>query len=226
MNRVMRAYCLLLEHFGPQHWWPADSDFEIIVGALLMPQTQWSNVNEAIANLKREAMLDPARIATAGIPTLTRLVKPVGLHRSKPRRLKEFCRHLIRETNGNLGSYLGRDAASLRADLLSLDGIGPEIADSILLYAARARVFVVDAYTLRVGRRVGLFKSDGYEGVQAYFQARVRKGVKTYQEYHALIVTLAKTICRPRPKCEDCPLASVCSYARSVRKGSKGSEIS
>jgi len=213
MNRAATIYELLLERFGPQHWWPAETPFEVIVGALLMPQTSWRNVEAAIRNLKGARMLAPAKIASAPLAQLTSLIRPAGLHRTKPRRLRDFCRHIMKAGGGDVAAFLDRDIGVLRAELLSLDGVGPETADSILLYAANRRVFVVDAYTRRVGRRVGLFDFDDYDAVKGYFEASVAADVGVYQEFHALIVELAKRNCRPRPLCDHCPLSGVCDYA-------------
>jgi len=214
MNRATAIYKLLLERFGPQHWWPAGTPFEVIVGAVLMPQTSWKNVEVAIANLKKARMLAPARIASAPLAKLTSLIRPAGLHRTKPRRLREFCRHIMRTSGGDVSAFLDRDQGKLRRELLSLDGVGPETADSILLYAANKKTFVVDAYTRRVGRRVGLFDFDDYRKVQDFFEDNVAGGVRLYQEYHALIVELSKRICRPKPLCDLCPLCKVCNYAQ------------
>jgi len=214
MNRATAIYELLLERFGPQHWWPAETPFEVIVGAVLMPQTTWKNVEVAIANLKKARMLAPAKIASAPLAKLTSLIRPAGLHRTKPRRLREFCRHIMRTSGGDVSAFLDRDQGMLRRELLSLDGVGPETADSILLYAANKKTFVVDAYTRRVGRRVGLFDFDDYRKVQDFFEDNVAGGVRLYQEYHALIVELSKRICRPKPLCDLCPLCKICNYAQ------------
>jgi len=163
-------------------------------------------------------MLAPARIASASLVKIASLVKPAGLYRTKPRRLKVFCRKIMGTTGGDVRTFLDREESLLRNDLLSLDGVGPETADSILLYAANRKRFVVDAYTRRVGRRIGLFDSDDYDEVQGYFEKNIAGGLKTYQEYHALIVELAKRICRPRPLCDRCPLNDICDYARRLSR--------
>ena len=190
-----------------------------MVGALLMPQTSWRNVEASIRNLKEARMLAPAKIASAPLAEITSLIRPAGLHRTKPRRLMGFCRHIVATSGGDVGAFLDRDSATLRAELLSLDGVGPETADSILLYAAGKGTFVVDAYTRRVGRRIGLFDVDDYDRVQGHFEANVPREVALYQEYHALIVELAKRICRPRPLCDLCPLNGVCDNARRASAG-------
>lgn len=207
----------LYAHFGPQGWWPAETRFEVVVGALLMAQTAWRNVETSIENLRRADMLDPRALATAPVPRIRALVKPAGLHRTKPRRLKAFCRHLVRVADGDLDRFFGRDPRAVRQELLGLDGVGPEIADSLLLYAARVPTFVVDAYTVRIGRRLGLFDEVGYGAVKAYFESQLRPDVDRYRELHALLVAHGKGICRPRPRCEACPLNDECAYYRAGR---------
>ncbi len=213
------VYERLYARYGPQHWWPARTRFEVIVGALLMAQTSWARVEEAIRNLRRAGLLDPRSLARTPLPEIRRLVRPAGLYRTKPRRLRAFCDHLVRTAGGDLDRFFARDLPTVRRELLGLDGIGPETADSILLYAARFPTFVVDAYTVRIGRRIGLFDSDRYDDVQAYFAARVPADVERYREFHALIVRHGKDVCRPRPRCAACAVADLCAYSR----GAKGS---
>ncbi len=203
----------LLARFGAQRWWPAETPFEVIVGALLMAQTSWTRVEDAIRNLKREGALDPHVLAAMPIPTLRRLVRPAGMYRTKPHRLRAFCRHLLAVADGDLDRFFARDFETLRRELLSLDGIGPETADSILLYAADFPTFVVDAYTMRVGRRLGFFTSDRYDEVKSFFESRVPRDLARYREFHALIVVHGKFVCRPTPRCDECPLNDVCAYA-------------
>lgn len=210
MDRVREAYRRLLGHFGPQGWWPAETPFEVIVGALLMPQTSWASVEECIANLRRAGLLTPKGIAGASLATIRRHVRAAGLYRSKPARLRDFCRHLLEACGGDLARYFDGPTDELRAALLDRPGVGPETADSILLYAGGHPVFVVDAYTVRIGRRLGLFDTDDYAAVQEHFEARVPRDVATYREYHALLVAHAKAFCRPRPRCAACPLLDLC----------------
>jgi len=219
MNKAMQVYDLLSDYFGPTGWWPAESKFEMMVGALLMSQTSWRNVERAIQNLKGRNVLSPVSIANAGLETLTRLVRPAGLYRSKPRRLRDFSKHVVSETGGDVDAFLRREPRALRDELLSLDGVGAETADSILLYAAGVKVFIVDAYTRRIGKRVGLFDFDNYAKVQAFFRKMVVGGMRVYREYHALIVKLAKEICRLRPRCDVCPLAGICDFAKTEKAG-------
>ncbi len=217
MERARAVYRRLRAEHGPQHWWPAETDFEVIVGALLMQQTAWANVERAIANLRDAGLLDPHGLAAASVPAIRRHVRVAGLYRSKPGRLRAFCRHLVERSDGDLAAYFGRPTADVRAELLAQEGVGPETADSILLYAGRHPVFVVDAYTVRIGTRIGLFAKAGYEDVQRYFEDRLPRDVHVYQEYHALLVAHAKRLCRPRPRCGECPLRATCAYGRRQR---------
>lgn len=219
MDRTLAVFERLREHYGPQHWWPAERAFEVIVGALLMHQTSWSNVAAAIRNLKAAGLLDVRAIASAPIPTIRRHVRIAGLYRTKPRRLQRFCRHLLDRSDGDLARYFDRPAREIREDLLAQEGVGPETADSILLYAGSQPAFVVDAYTRRIGRRIGLFDSDEYDEVQEHFEARLPKDLEMYQEYHALLVAHAKALCRPTPRCAACPLRGLCAFG--LRTGGK-----
>lgn len=214
MPDPVAVYDRLLARFGPQGWWPAETRFEMVVGALLMAQTAWPRVAEAVGNLRRAGALDPHVLAAMPLDRLRALVRPAGLYRTKPRRLRAFCRHLVRAADGDVDRFLARPPDALRRELLSLDGVGPETADSILLYAAGARTFVVDAYTVRIGRRLGLFRTDRYDAVKAYFESRVPPDLATYREYHALLVALGKGVCRPAPRCDVCPLRRGCAHAK------------
>lgn len=207
----------LLAHYGPQGWWPATSRFEVIVGALLMAQTAWRNVEVSIANLRRAGLLTPRALAEAPIPRIRPLVRPAGLYRTKTKRLRAFCRHLLEISDGDLDRFFRRDPATVREELLALDGVGPETADSILLYAGDVPTFVVDAYTVRIGRRLGLFDSERHADVKRYFEVAMEPDVGAYQEFHALLVAHAKTLCRPRPRCDACPLREGCAHARRFR---------
>jgi len=217
VDREMDVYRRLLDAYGPQHWWPADSEFEIIVGALLMPQTTWRNVAHAIQNLRAADLLDIRRLASAPIPTLRKHVRVAGLYRTKPRRLRDFCRHLLARSAGDLRRYFDRPTDEVRGDLLSQFGVGPETWYSIFLYAVTHPGFLVDAYTVRIGRRIGLFDTDRYEDVQRHFEDRVPSDLATRQEYHALLVAHAKARCRSVPKCDGCPVREVCDVGRGLR---------
>ncbi len=218
MDDCHEVYRRLLDRYGPQHWWPAETPFEVIVGALLMQQTAWRNVEQAIANLKGAGLLDPHRLASTSVATIRKHVRVAGLYRTKPARLKAFCRHLVDQANGDLDRYFGRPMEAIRADLLAQPGIGPETADSILLYAGHHPVFVVDAYTIRIGRRVGFLEDDDYAGARRFFEARLASDVALYKEYHALLVAHAKALCRPRPRCDACPLRDICDFGRGRKR--------
>lgn len=216
VDAVADAYGKLLGRFGPQHWWPAETRFEVIVGALLMQQTAWRNVETAIGNLKRAGLLSPAAIAGASVPEVRRHVRIAGLYRSKPRRLKRFCLRLM-EFGGDLDAFFDRRFDVVREDLLAQEGVGPETADSILLYASETPTFLVDAYTVRIARRLGWIGTDRYEAVKSWFERRLPRDLQRYREFHALLVRHAVTICRPRPKCGECPLNEMCAYHRTRR---------
>jgi len=219
MDRMRAVYERLLDAYGPQGWWPADTPFEVIVGALLMQQTAWRNVEAAIRNLKAAGLFDPATIAAAPIPMLRNHVRVAGLYRTKPARLRAFCRHLLERSGGDLATYFDRPLDEIRADLLAEEGVGPETADSILLYAGGHPVFVVDAYTVRIGRRIGWFDTEAYETIQRQFEAHLPRDLARYREYHALLVAHAKTLCRPKPRCDECPLRTMCAFGRRRTRG-------
>ena len=219
MDRAQEVYDRLLEYYGPQHWWPAESAFEAIVGALLMQQTSWRNVEVAIGNLRKAGLLEVRSLAEAPVSVIRRHVRIAGLYRTKPARVRAFCRHLLERSGGDLAGYFGRPTDVVRADLLAQDGVGPETADSILLYAGGHPIFVVDAYTERIGRRIGLFRTREYAPIQQYFQRRIPRNLATYQEYHALLVRHAKTLCRrTHPACAECPVQSLCDFGRRRKR--------
>ena len=219
MDRARAVYERLLDYYGPQHWWPAETAFEAIVGALLMQQTSWRNVEVAIRNLKRARLLEVRALAEAPASIILPHVRIAGLYRTKPVRLRAFCRHLLNRSGGDLARYFDRPTDEVRADLLAQDGVGPETADSILLYAGGHPVFVVDAYTERIGGRIGLFRTAEYRAIQRYFEQRVPRDLTTYQEYHALLVRHAKTLCRRvNPACAECPVQSLCDFGRRRKR--------
>ena len=219
MDRARAVYDRLLDYYGPQHWWPAETAFEAIVGALLMQQTSWRNVEVAIGNLKRARLLEVRALAETPMSVIRRHVRIAGLYRTKPARLRAFCRHLLDRSGGDLARYFARPMDEVRADLLAQEGIGPETADSILLYAGGRPVFVVDAYTERIGRRIGLFRTGEYRAIQRYFEEQVPRDLMTYQEYHALLVRHAKTLCRRvKPACAECPVESLCDFGRRRKR--------
>ena len=201
-------YEVLFARLGPQGWWPGRTPFEVIVGAILVQNTAWTNVEKAIANLRRERLLTPRALRDVELARLARLVRSAGYFRQKARKLKAFVAFLCERHGGSLKRMFAMPTAQLREQLLAVHGIGPETADSILLYAARHAVFVVDAYTKRVLVRHGLVaESAKYEEMRGLFERELRREVQLYNEYHALLVNVGKNWCRPRePRCGECPL--------------------
>jgi endonuclease III related protein len=208
---LLPYYDALFTAHGPQHWWPARTPFEIIVGAILVQNTAWTNVESAIENLRREKLLSPRAIETVPTPRLARLIRSSGYFRQKARKLKTFVCFLRREYQGSLVKMFRAPTLALRRQLLEVHGIGPETADSILLYAAKHPVFVVDAYTRRVLERHGLAHPKlGYEDVRQLFERNLPRDATLYNEFHALIVHTGKHFCRARePRCSECALKSL-----------------
>jgi endonuclease III related protein len=205
-----QVYRRLYAAHGPQHWWPSkDGPFEVMVGAVLTQNTAWTNVERAIANLKRERALNARAILNAHPKRLASWLKPSGYFNVKAKRLRAFCRWY--QAQGGIKALRGLPTPRLRAALLTVNGVGPETADDILLYAFARPVFVIDAYTRRMFKRLGLIDGDeDYETLRALFERRVRKNVTRYNEYHALIVRHGKEICRTQPRCTICCLAGGC----------------
>jgi len=206
-RRLLRLYDVLYRRFGPQNWWPARSTFEVVVGAILTQSAAWVNVERAIRRLREAGVLQPAALHTLSPQRLATLVRPSGFFRVKTKRLRAFVRHLARRHGGDLRRLLLQPASALRAELLAIPGIGPETADSILLYAAGRPVFVVDAYTRRILSRHRIVPPDvDYAGLQAVFMDNLPRDPALFNEYHALLVRVAKEYCRSQPRCEVCPL--------------------
>ncbi len=207
-------YRRLLDGFGPQHWWPADEPFEVIVGAILTQSAAWGNVEKAIANLKEAEALSPARLRRLQLPRLARLVRPCGYYNAKALKLKSLAFWLGNHYNDDLDRLFATATDYLRQQLLSVHGIGQETADSILLYAAGKPVFVVDAYTRRILGRIGQVPEKGsYAGYQTFFMEHLPPDAGIFNEYHALLVRLGKDFCRRRPLCPQCYLKDVCQFA-------------
>ena len=204
---LMEIYSRLRGEFGPQNWWPADTGFEIIIGAILTQNTAWPNVERAIENLKKEKVLTPQRLYGLDTKKLRQLIRPSGYYNVKAKRIKAFLKFLFENYSGSLKNMLREGLQDLRRKLLEVNGIGPETADSILLYAAGKPIFVVDAYTKRIFSRHGLVSPDSkYEDVQRFFMGNLPLDAALFNEYHALIVELGKNICKTKPKCEICPI--------------------
>jgi len=200
-------YHRLFDAFGPQGWWPGRSPLEIVVGAILTQNTNWKNVEKAIVRLDTAGGLDWGVLRDIPLAELAELIRPAGYYNVKAKRLKNFVAWLWEHYNGDLDRLRASPLEALRAELLSINGIGPETADSILLYALKFETFVVDAYTRRMLERHGLIGPGAkYEEMRSLFHAHVAADVDRYNEYHALIVALGKSNCRPSPKCAGCPL--------------------
>ena len=213
-TELLSLYRTLLDHFGPLNWWPADSPFEVVIGAILTQNTAWTNVELAIANLKDAQALSPDKLSNIPIVRLEELIRPSGFFRQKATRLQSLSRHLVTEWQSNLNDFCSGPLDEARERLLARPGIGPETADSILLYAAYRPSFVVDAYTRRIFERVGILRGDEtYAEVRQIFMQALPEDVALYNEYHALIVQLAKTCCRKRnPRCNGCPICKFCRF--------------
>lgn len=212
------VYDRLYAHFGPQHWWPARTPFEVCVGAILTQAVSWKNVQQALHALETSGLLSPKAIAEAPHETLADLIRPTRYFNQKTRRLQGFCRHLMEHYGGDLTALFARPTPQVRAELLSLWGIGEETADSMLLYAGGHPVFVVDAYTRRLTVRLGLCdESIRYGPLQQFYSAGLPRDRQVYNEFHALIVALGQATCTAtEPRCSDCPLATRCSYAGTL----------
>lgn len=203
----MDIYRKMLGHFGPLNWWPGDSAFEVCIGAILTQNTAWSNVEKAIANLKSACCLSPQAIETVSPQKLTELIRPSGYYNQKAKKLKTFVRFFADEYGLSFKRWQAEPFDISRKKLLTVNGIGPETADSILLYALEKPVFVVDAYTRRIFSRHKFFpENSSYEQMQNFFTRHLPEEIPLYNEFHAQIVYTGKTYCKTKPACDGCPL--------------------
>ncbi|MDD4893953.1 MAG: endonuclease III domain-containing protein [Candidatus Omnitrophica bacterium] len=204
-------YRRLYSFFGAQHWWPGDTPFEVMIGAMLTQNTNWLNVEKAIANLKKYKLLKPQALYKLPDKRLAELIRPSGYYNIKAKRLKSFLKFFIDFSGGNIKNISHVPTPSLRRQLLAVKGIGPETADSMLLYALNRPVFVVDAYTKRILLRHRFIGPDAdYDKIQNLFMKNLKSGVKLFNEYHALLVRLGKDFClKNKPRCSGCPLKSI-----------------
>jgi len=223
-----KLYKILLEKYGDLNWWPIDkkyhekncSDprFEIIIGAILTQNTAWSNVEKALSNLKKNKKLDIENISIINLSELADIIRPSGFFNQKANRVKDFAIYFKKEYKSNFDKFFNRNLQIIRKELLSLNGIGPETADSILLYAGNHPIFVVDAYTKRLCNRIPFKTKNSYEDIQKYFENDLSNKyknkdlVKVYNKLHAQIVILAKEHCKKKPECNSCPLQKNCNY--------------
>ena len=210
-SKIKKVFDLLEKYFGNLKWWPAETDFEVIVGTILTQNTAWTNVEKAIEVLKKEKLLDPAKIAGTDARRLARHIRPAGYYRVKAQRLKDISRFIVSECNGKVSDLKTARVQVLREKLLSVKGVGPETADSILVYALEKPVFVVDAYTKRIFSRHELINEDAsYNEVQDFVQASFPCNTKMLNQFHALLVETAKKFCKKKtPLCEACPLNGI-----------------
>jgi endonuclease-3 related protein len=200
LDRLLRE---LARGFGPQRWWPAETPFEVLVGAVLTQNTSWTNVERALASLKARTALTPARLLALGAEELAERIRPSGTYRGKARKLRALCAWYL--AAGGLRALASAPLATVRAELLAVHGVGPETADSILCYAAGRRVAVVDAYTRRLLSRHGFVDAGlPYEALRAWIEARLVDSQAVYEEFHALCVRAGHDHCKPTPRCGDC----------------------
>ncbi len=205
---LMEIYERLLDHFGRQYWWPAESPFEVLVSAVLVQNTSWSNVEKVMGILREEGMRTVEDLDDLAIEELFELIRPVGYYRIKGKRLKNLLAYIRDRHGGSLEAMFQTPLDRLRRELLEINGIGPETADSILLYAGNLPTFVVDAYTLRIFARHGWAEPDcDYHQLKSLFEDGLERDAALYNEYHALLVRLGKERCYKRkPQCQACPL--------------------
>jgi len=204
---VQNIYAYLDRHYGDLKWWPGETPFEVIVGAILTQNTSWDNVAKAIINLKTAGMLCPEKLHSAEDAVIAGLIRPSGYYNVKTRRLKSFLNFMFGEFGGDIKAMFSLEPETLREKMLRVNGIGEETADSILLYAGGMPVFVVDAYTKRIMKRHGIIEGEpAYSEVQKLMTACIPRKAGLYNQYHALIVQTGKDFCRKKPLCEKCPL--------------------
>jgi len=229
MERLKTIYSLLHSHFHPQHWWPVTAEgklhpeysggpknekqqLEVCFGAILTQNTSWKNVEKAIVELNKHNLINIKKIIKN--EKLAQIIKSSGYHNQKAKKLKNFCNFLLKNYDGSLKNLFNNNIEKLRNELLSINGIGPETADSIILYAAKKPIFVIDAYTKRVMNRIG-FKEQTYEELQRLFMQSLPNSERLFNECHALLVELGKNICKKEPLCKKCPVNMNCRYYRN-----------
>lgn len=242
MTNLTQIYNILISKYGYQGWWPVTptgcrgpekkplygiglkndkQKFEIIVGAILTQNTAWKNVEKAIINLNKNNLIDIDKIIKIDEKELANLIRPSGYYNQKSKKLKAFARHLKQNYNTSLKKLFQKPTPSLRKELLIIHGIGPETADSIILYAAEKPVFVIDAYTKRIFSRIGLCKEDiSYDELQKLFMDSLQHDTQLFNEYHALIVVHGKNVCKKKPLCRGCCLGKVCGFRKNLSRKS------
>jgi endonuclease-3 related protein len=215
----MEIYQKLHEAFGPMNWWPGETPFEVMVGAILTQNTAWKNVEKAIGRLKERGSLSVEGVHHLGRSALASLIRSSGYYQVKAERLKAFVNFLVEEYDGKLEKMRQEPLEEVREKLLAVKGVGPETADSILLYGLRKPIFVVDAYTKRILSRHGLASEDAsYEEIQRLFMGCLPRDERLFNEFHALLVHLGKALCKKTPKCDKCPIKGVRRKRQGVRR--------
>ena len=219
-NQLQEIYQRLMETYGPQHWWPAEKPFEVMVGAILTQSAAWRNVEKAIVNLKTAEALSPTALRRIDLAELAALVHPCGYYNAKARKLKALAEWFGECCDDDLSKMRAMGTDHLRRQLLSVWGIGEETADSIILYAANQPVFVIDAYTRRIIDRLGLTPDgNSYAAYQSFFMDNLPAETGLFNEYHALLVCLGKNVCRKQPLCQECCLRDMCCYLTQKNSG-------
>jgi endonuclease-3 related protein len=209
-QKLKEIYDLLFERFGSQHWWPGETKDEIVAGAILTQNTNWQNVEKALNNLKNANLMTLEKLHGLEQDRLAELIRPAGYYNIKAKRLKNFLNWLFEQRGGSIEGLEKLSTATFREELLGINGIGRETADSILLYAFERPVFVVDAYTYRIAVRHQLIEPEcDYEQLRSLFEDNLETDVKLFNEFHALIVRAGKEFCRPQAKCKGCPIESL-----------------
>ena len=207
---LLKIYFNLLNQFGHRNWWPAETPFEVIIGAILTQNVSWNNVKNAINNLKKEDLLNPEQLHNIDPDEIAPLIKSSRFYNQKTRKIKNFMKFFFDDYNGNLSNMSKEDPILLRQKLLKIKGLGEETVDSILLYACDKPIFVVDAYTKRIFSRYGLIEENAnYEKVQVFFMDNLPQDIKLFNDYHAQIVHLGNSICKTKPDCERCPIRKI-----------------
>lgn len=216
-QKLGNVYRRLHDRYGPQHWWPADTPFEMMVSAILTQATAWKNVEKAIANLRDEQLLSPGALRRVNDSRLAEIIRPCGYYNAKAIKLKSLAGWLKEACSDDIEGLFRLDMSVLRSNLISVHGIGEETADSIVLYAAHKPVFVIDDYTRRVIDRIGMQpQTRTYSGYQQLFMDNLPNETSMFQEYHALLVRLAKEVCRRKPRCRECCLKVICPTCQTI----------
>ena len=222
----MDIYERLYRHFGPRHWWPAETVFEVIIGAILVQNVSWKNTQTALNNLKKCGILTLEGLDEVPTEKLEELIRATRYYRIKARKIKAFVSFVLENYGGSLEKFLSLPLSRLREELLNIYGIGEETADSIILYGSGQPIFVVDAYTRRIFNRLGMFEEKaGYRVIQEYFMRHLQPDPALFNEYHALLDYLGSRLCSSnKPVCGECPLEEICRYKKAIKQGRSGNQ--